>query len=110
MSRTGLSLDDMPEEIVLEIADILLDDGYPPSKRAMGFRKLGYHCTEDEADPFVVFHTRQGRNVLALSECCRWLRSIIFARNLLKGLTIRPCDRDLSVIIGWKEETRAWVK
>lgn len=101
----ALSLGDMPEEIIQEIAAFLLDDGYHPARPEGGMRNTAF-----DANPFEVFRTRQGRNVLALSNCSKGMRSLLFARNLLKGLIIHPCKRDLDVINGWPEETRACVR
>jgi hypothetical protein len=103
---TPIGLDDLPEEILLEIAAYLIHPDQYPSVQDP---KLVPGMIRAE-DPFARCKSPQGKDVMALSSCCKWMRKALFGKWLLQCLSISLCEEDLVMVEGLMKETRECVK
>jgi hypothetical protein len=93
------SLQDLPEDIIHEIAGMALDIKDPDG------RYLRHLCQvpdtdEDETNrKRVIAKRKQGlSNLLALSSCCKWLRGIIFPSWILRQLVVRLSRKEMEAL------------
>jgi hypothetical protein len=99
-----IGLDDLPEEILHEIAAYLLHpDQYPTSTQPKPFE---HTCIIRRNSP-------QGKDLTSLSSCCRWMRHALFGRwvmGMMGSLSVEICEHDLEMVESLAKETRDCVK
>jgi hypothetical protein len=101
-----IGMGDLPEEILHEIAAYLLH----PDQYTIPQDPLLWPGMQRAVDRYAVCKTPQGRDVMALSSTCKWMRQALLGRWLLENVRVKVCEKDLSILEGLTEETRDCVR